>query len=597
MATQKHTEATQLASKKSPELTVIAKVIKGDTYMVMADSAKEIEDEFKSFYSAGSNNKNAIALEPPYSPRTLKSLPQKNNILLQCIDAMEVNIDGTGHEFVPSMEGVEIDEGEKLAAEQFFAEPYPGQSFLMQRRLLRNDLESIGFGFLEALRTLDKTLVGLRHIPAQSMRLVRLEGAVQVPHKVMRGGQEITLMLSQRLRRFVHTTNGTDRTFFKEIGCPIDLNKETGEWATPGQIIPLHLRASEVLYFGVKPDTNTPYYTPRWINQLPSVLGSRKAEEQNLEFFDSGGMPPAIIFLQGGSMVGDSANQLRTYLSGANKRKGRAVVVEVASNSGSIDGGGGAVQTKVERFGADRLGDGMYSKYDTQTEEHVRVAFRLPPLFIGRSTDYNYATAQVAYMIAEEQVFAPERIEFDETVNRTIIKALGLKTLKFKSNPITLKSVDERFKGLEMLDTKIKGADVVAEVNRIIGTDFQYDKETEDKARQAAADAKAKFQSQMGVQQGDGQPLVPQPPVQSIAEPQTAHVEAEDGQPKVDDSALRILKYVRILAEADGHVESFAVRKSEEVSEARAYYEGLADKSKFDALLSAYVAPGHDHVH
>lgn len=596
MSTADQKLSKSAAAGKTPELTVIAKVIKGDTYMVMADSAKEIEDEFKSFYSAGSNNKNAIALEPPYSPRTLKSLPQKNNILLQCIDAMEVNIDGTGHEFVPSMEGVEIDEGEKLAAEQFFAEPYPGQSFLMQRRLLRNDLESIGFGFLEALRTLDKTLVGLRHIPAQSMRLVRLEGAVQVPHKVMRGGQEITLMLSQRLRRFVHTTNGTDRTFFKEIGCPIDLNKETGEWATPGQIIPLHLRASEVLYFGVKPDTNTPYCIPRWINQLPSVLGSRKAEEQNLEFFDSGGMPPAIIFLQGGSMVGDSANQLRTYLSGANKRKGRAVVVEVASNSGSIDGGG-SVQTKVERFGADRLGDGMYSKYDAQTEEHVRVAFRLPPLFIGRSTDYNYATAQVAYMIAEEQVFSPERIEFDETVNRTIIKALGLKTLKFKSNPITLKSVDERFKGLEMLDTKIKGADVVAEVNRIIGTDFQYDKETEDKARQAAADAKAKFQSQMGVQQGDGQPLVPQPPVQSIAEPQTAHVEAEDDQPKVDGSALRVLKYVRILAEADGHVESFAVRKSEEVSEARAYYEGLADKSKFDALLSAYVAPGHDHVH
>lgn len=579
-------ESTKKAARQSPELTVIAKVIKGDTYMVMADSARELEDEFQSFYSSGVGTTNAIALEPPFPPKTLKSLPQRNNVLQQCIHAMEMNIDGTGHTFEPLHPDATIDPGELLAAQNFFDEPYPGQSFISQRRLLRQDIESIGYGFLEALRTLDGTVVALRHLPAQSVRLVRLENAVQIPHKVMRGGREITLTLTQRLRRFLHTTNGADRTFFKELGCPIDLNKETGVWASPGQLIPPHLRATEILYFGVDPDTSSPYYVPRWLNQLPSVLGSRKAEEQNLEFFDSGGMPPAIIFLQGGSLVGDSASQLRTYLSAANKKKGRAVVVEMASNSGSIDGGGGTVQAKIERFGADRLGDGMYSKYDNQTEEHVRVAFRLPPLFIGRSNDYNYATAQVAYMIAEEQVFGPERREFDEVINRTLMKALGFKTLKLKSNPITLKSVQERFDGIKLVETRVDGSEVVSEVNTILGTAFKYSKEAEDASRQAKANAQAQVAAQsepLNVQQSDETEVV-------------GVVESSDTPPEV--SPMRLLKYVRVLAERDGHVEPVVVRKAEDIREAEDYYATATGEAlaAFDTMYSAYTGPAHDHT-
>ena len=84
------------------------------------------------------------------------------------------------------------------------------------------------------------------------------------------------------------------------------------------------------------------------------------------------------------------------------------------------------------------------------TEEHVRIGFRLPPLFLGKAVDYNFATAQTSYMVAEAQVFLPERTEFDETMNKTIIKELKLKTLKYKSKPITLKDVATQLKALEL---------------------------------------------------------------------------------------------------------------------------------------------------
>jgi hypothetical protein len=337
-----------------------------------------------------------------------------------------------------------------------------------------------------------------------------------------------------------------------------------------------------LIAFGVIKDHTGPYHVPRWVNVLPSVVGSRKAEEQNLEFFDSGGMPPAIIFIQGGQMVGQAAADLRTYLSAANKRKGRAVVVELASNSGSLDSSG-SVSAKVERFGAERANDAMFSQYDSAAEERVRIAFRLPPIFLGRAADYNYATAVVAYQVAEAQVFQPERTEFDEVINSTIIKAMGW-DLKFKSLPITMKSVDEFFKGLELIKDKIEGEDLVHAVNITIGSDLKF-KEPEP--------------APPGLQPGvpaDPQPLGldGKPVKQTANEPQPPGVTKPPAMQKLD-----ILKLVRDAAVAEGFVEG----SPEEVGGTEFIREQVAkmdpeSKRLFDEALTLYVSPrGHGHTH
>lgn len=290
----------------------------------------------------------------------------------------------------------------------------------------------------------------------------------------------------ERERRFAQKV-GSKTIYYREFGASRELNRETGEWAEKGSTLSADKRATELLHFGINPDIETPYFVPRWINQLPSVLGSRKAEEANLEFFDAGGMPPAIIFVQGGTLAKTTSDQLRGYLSGKAKNRQRAVVVEAQSTSGSIDGPSGGVQIRVERFGAEKANDSMYQNYDKAAEEHVRTGFRLPPLFLGRASDYNYATAVVAYMVAEEQVFRPERVEFDEMMNKTIIKALGLKTIRYVSKPITLKNVDNQLKAIEMLKGLVKEEDYVAEIAAVGGVSLTYDKASAEAGKAMAA--------------------------------------------------------------------------------------------------------------
>ncbi|QIN95164.1 portal protein [Stenotrophomonas phage vB_SmaS_DLP_3] len=445
----------------------------------------DLEDEFKGLYFTTEDSSKTL-IEPPYPPKVLMRLVTQNNILGQCVEAMEVNVDGTGYEFVAKEEGKPVDPKEAQILKSFFSEPYPGVSFLDMRRQLRRDMESAGYGYLEVIRAVDGNIVALRNQTAHMVRLVRLDNAVQVQKKIERNGAEVELTLFERERRFCIRINNQN-VYYREFGTTRHLHKKTGEWEGSAQadgkklVIEPGDRATELMMFGIHKDVDTAYSIPRWINQMPSVVGSRKAEEANLEFFDAGGIPPAIIFIQGGTLAKDMADQLKMYLSGASKSNNRAVVVEAQSSSGSLESAG-SVQVKVERFGSERANDSMFSKYDVAAEEHVRTGFRLPPLFVGKAADYNFATAKTAYMVAEAQIFEPERKKFDEKLNRTLIPALGVKATVIKSNPITLKDVEQQFKAMELVADKVKGEGLVNEVNKVAGLTLEYDAEAEQRS-------------------------------------------------------------------------------------------------------------------
>lgn len=460
-------QSQALAKVEKPEskIVFVQKVIKGDTYLVMAQSAVELEDEFSSLYFTSAHASN-LFLMPPFEPNALLNWVQTNNVLNQCVEAMEVNIDGTGHEFVVAEEGGKIDTKEEKIAKAFFEEPYPNISMVSLRRKLRRQMESVGYGFVEVLRNMNDDLVGIRNVETAHVRMVKLDSPIQVKKKLMRDGKEVELTLWERERRFAQRVALKQLVYYREFGTTRHVNRETGDWESPSNPVSPELRGTELIILGIHPDTTTPYYLPRWINELPSVVGSRNAEEQNLQFLDAGGLPPAIVFIQGGTLIKDTSDQLRMYLSGMNKNKNRAVVVEVQSSSGSLDTAG-KVDVKVERFGSAQSKDAMYMQYDENTEEHVRVGFRLPPLFLGKAADYNFATAQTAYMVAEAQVFAPERGEFDEVINKTVMKVLKLTTLKFKSKPITLKDVATQLKGLELSKDVATRESFIKEINTV----------------------------------------------------------------------------------------------------------------------------------
>ena len=473
-------------------------------------NSKDVEDEFHNI--TGIHD----ILPAPFNPKWLKLLVTHNNTLSQAISAMEINIDGSGFVIEPREEIEDDDtklDSEIERVEQFFDEVSPNISFLTLRRKLRRDLESVGYGFVEVIRNSIQEVVALKRVDPTTIRLLKLRDRVLVDKTLIRGGKELVIKMWLRERRYLQIV-GQQRTYFSEFQASRKLNKNTGAWeGEKSSIVELKDQATELMYFTVETEANGPYGIPRWINNLPSVLGSRKAEEENLNFFDNGGVPPVIITVMGGRLVGDVKKQLDNFLSGKTPNT-RIAVLEAQDADSTIDGTTSKLKLDVQRFGSEKLNDSLFENYDEKCSERVRSSFRLAPLFIGKIKDFNLATAMTSYMVTESQVFQPERVEFDEVMTKFMATELGTSELKFRSLPITLKDIKVQWDALKFafkegtIDTKqfLKALNSVS----ALGLTFDQALETERQdEKQRAADAKANAQQNTGFPPNPNDPPKP----------------------------------------------------------------------------------------
>jgi len=412
-------------------------------------NVKEYEDEFSNEYGLGKLVEGLDVIEPPYQFTTLERMYTENNSLQPCIEAMVTNVDGTGYSIdTTNDESKDTHQNDIEALEGFFKEPWPGQSFTTIRKALREDYEVTGNAYLEVLRNPKGDVVAFRNIDAKTMRMVRLDHPVTVIREVYRNGARVPLQIRIRERRFAQKINGVN-TFFKEFGSTRTLDFKTGSWGDNTEY-----PATEVLQFTANKDVNTPYGVPRWISQTPSVVGSRRAEEHNLSFFESGGIPPIMVFVQGGTLAKEGAEAIRQQLYSKGDHKHTASVIEAHSTGGSLDSSNN-VRVTVERFGSERQKDSMFEGYDERCESRIRRSFRLPPIFVGKADDYSFATAFASYSVAEAQVFKPERDEFDEIITLRLLPHLTKNVdLVFRSHQLAVKDVANQLQALQLAADK-----------------------------------------------------------------------------------------------------------------------------------------------
>ena len=508
-------KATEVAPKPAPEPRAMfigpkkgeikgpAGTIMKAQQEVLGGARMEDEDDFAALdRTTGS----ILSVPPPFSFLDLERIYGKNSILTPLVAAMTTNVDGTGGEILPNkrpedMEGMQSsgagdteaarEEHEALVKErkdevaiqvkeleEFFAECWPGVSFMTVRKKVRRDLEVLGNAYIELMRTKLGDLVGMRWLDAKFIRLVKLDRPVTVERTMMRGGQEVTFSFSARERRYVQAISG-NMVYFKEHGSKRQLSKTDGKWeSTPDNlsdetvtaVLPED-RATEIIHMTLDKDATGPYGIPRWISNIASVVGSRKAEEFNLEFFDAGGVPPLMIIVQGGQLATDVEAALEaSFLSKSNRHQ--ATILEAYSTTGDIDSAQN-VKVTVERFGADRQKDSMFEGYVEKADKRTQRSFRIPDIFLGMGEGTNFATAFVSMMTADAQVFEPERAEFDEMVNLKIMPELPNGTeYTYHSLSLSVTNAEQQLKAVGIVSDMVEPESMVDQVNKIASTEL-----------------------------------------------------------------------------------------------------------------------------
>lgn len=404
-------------------------------------SRKLPSDPFAASYGEGS------IIQPPYDLTQLAGLLEQSTILPQCIEAMEVNVDGFGYTLEP-LPWVEKDAdgkypaevmAEKARLELFFDYCNPVLSYSQIRRRTRRDLEATGNGYWEIIRDGSGNIAGLEHLEAHTMRLTRLDAEPQ-PIRLQvtdANGKQSEILCMKRFRRYVQERDGV-RVWFKELGDPRRISAKDGRVMSEGEVGP---EATEVLHWARYCPTS-PYGVPRWLGALLAILGSREADEVNLEYFANKSIPP-LALLVGGRLAADAVETIRNYIRDNIKgRKGYHSILVIQAEAGAsnpVAPGLGAPKATLtfEKLTDAQQGDALFQNYDKANRDKVRSSFRLPPLYVGETTDYTRATANESHRLAEGQVFRPERDEHDFIINRRLMPLLGARYWWYRSNSPT----------------------------------------------------------------------------------------------------------------------------------------------------------------
>ncbi len=369
----------------------------------------------------------------------------ESRILPQCIQAYASNIAGFGMEVTYKDEYKDSSESSAAAAE--FTKVTKFINCLSYDAPIKKvfeefvkSIESYGIGYLEVVRNLSGEIVevlNIRDVPSISKTYRSKAQLVPFNYNTIYGDR-IT-----RQKRFIKYRQQSDSApvYYKEFGDPRFLDKDTGEYST-GKKIKLQKRANEIIEYRLG---DLPYGEPRWIGQVLGIDGSRRAESLNNNYFRRGRHTPLLISVQNGTLTDDCYEKLKEYMRDIEGEKGEHGFIllefetkekEVQSAFGDEKEAPPAVQ--IKDMGAVLQKDELFQDYQENNRKSVQSAFNLPDIYVGYTTDFNRATAQVAQEITEQQVFIPKREALSYIVNDRLLNDLGLKYTQVKfSGPDT----------------------------------------------------------------------------------------------------------------------------------------------------------------
>jgi PBSX family phage portal protein len=462
---------------------------------------------------------NAGALEPPYDPEILCTVFEHSNSLRQNVDAYATNIDGFGYRLEPAFDldsedarqkvtdimmlefaaardagslaptvsssptpeetNARLEELKRLARaekgrlETFFDFCCFDHSFVDLRRRTRQDLEVTGNAYWEVLRDGKGDVARFVYVPSYTVRLMPLDREPTEVREHVRVSPVSfeTVSARRRLRRYVQL-QGNEFVYFKSFGDPRVFSRSTGRaFADVGALKANNATdaaATEIIHFSIH-SPRSPYGVPRWVGTLLSVLGSRQMEEVNYLYFNNKSVPPLALLVSGGRLSESSVPRIERFIEENLKGKANWHKILILEADGAGSGDGSRAKIELHPLTEAQQKDALFQSYDERNIDKVGGAFRLPRLLRGETKDFNKATAESALRFAEDQVFQPERDEFDFLMNRQILASLGMRFWRFRSQtPVTRDP--ERM--TEMVERLVRVGVLTPEEGRVLAGDI-----------------------------------------------------------------------------------------------------------------------------
>ena len=413
-------------------------------------------------------------LEHPINFDGLEVMVSQSTIVPQCIQAYRNNVTGFGIEINYRDEYKLLDEDEhpELVEEYNKVQrildllSFDCSAYELFGKIIATR-ERFGIAFVEVLRNMAGEVVELNNIrrPATIHMTNPLDPYVPVTYFYK--GEEIVRY--KRFKMYRQEVNG-NTIYFKEFGDPRIMDLRSGEYLKKGESLDLEYQANEILAF---PLGDKPYGEVRWIGQVMSMAGARKAESLNANYFDNGRHTPMMIMIEGGTLSDESFAKLKEYMEGIKGENGQHAFMVLETETKSTVHVAGMEDEHAPKITVKDLSpmlqkDELFQSYIDNARRKVQSAFQLPDLYVGYTTDFNRATAQTAVETTEKQVFIPIRQELAWIINRVLLADYRLNYVEVGFRAPDVTNPEDQAKILTIVERA--GGMTPNEAHRLMGT-------------------------------------------------------------------------------------------------------------------------------
>jgi len=418
-------------------------------------------DPFKQSYSKGK------ILEPPWSPDHFSALNETVDIMPPIVDALRINIEQQGAGLRKRHE--EIDEEDPLVVAEWdvatdLLESCTEDGVESLRGFVRDDLTLTGSGYIEVLRETAsmararKRAAGddgqadagskrrpyyFLHAPSYRTRIcVPDEDAakpIDATRWVLVDGEWTERKVLRTFRKFAQIKPGaSELRYFKEMDDPRTLNALTGKYDEGTSAAE---RATEIWMTGFF-NGRSAYGIPKFAAAHYAIGGLVESERGNYEYLFNNGIPAMVVLVSGGVLTGEANQAVMERFDEVRGKIGAVLVLEAKPfdkpGMDAMEPGSPAGQVKIEIKPLAELirEDALFLKYIAAQHKIIRGVWRVPPLLMGHSDDYSYATAYVSMTMFEDQVCAPERGRFDSFMNLRVFPQIGVSSWLYESKGV-----------------------------------------------------------------------------------------------------------------------------------------------------------------
>jgi len=338
---------------------------------------------------------------------------KRSELFVQCIDAIAESTCGYNYTLMLNDKPAP-DTPEMKYTRDMIENINPNKPFIEVLKQNVRDIQAFGYTGVEILLSNDETEFELLNVPVHELRICRRDREsteFEIPGKTRRW----------KFRRYAQV-QGNDKVFFKELYDPRLISRYDGRLTNE-----LDKSANPLLWIDNGNYTNHAYPIVLWHSIGYAALSIGAIHELNYKYFKNGRIDTQVLLVSGGDYTPEEAKRIASLLEQSKGVDNAGSIIVIQASPTTIETAGG-LEEKVSPVKLDlkpltppQSNDPQYLEFLDDCRKAVMSAFRVPPIILGYSGDYNRATSEEATETFYTKVILPLQQKLENAYNKLLM--------------------------------------------------------------------------------------------------------------------------------------------------------------------------------